>query len=970
MIEFPAAASATAGPTPGDEPGFDGPVVAIGASAGGLDALERLFGRLPAHTGAAFVVVQHLSPEHKSMMGNLLARHTTMPVREVQQDEALAADTVYLIPPGKTMRLARDRLQLAPKPERGLSLPIDIFFASLADAVGERALAVVLSGTGSDGSRGLAGIAAAGGYVFVQDPDDARFDGMPRSAIGTGLADCVAPIEALAERLAERLRHPSAAAPQPPGEAGDATPRPLDAILELLLASGGIDFRDYKPNTVMRRIERRMQVLHAGSLDPYLALLRASPEEAVLLRRELLIPVTRFFRDPEVFELLAEQVVPALVMREDPAPIRVWVACCATGEEAYSMAMLFAEAFARLGRSRPVKIFATDVEQHYLDQAAAGQYGDSVAAELGPERLARFFRECPGGHAVVPELRQMVIFARHNLVANPPFTRMDLVSCRNALIYLHPTAQEHALRRLQYALGVGGHLVLGPSESLGALHRDFRALAGGTKVFQLLRRDRLVGLRLSSQHRLAAGRGDAAPAGPAAPASPVDSALAHLMRAYTPPALLVGEGRELLHVYGDAGRLLQVPEGAPSLDVLKLLPREVAWAASSLLQAVAGERRVHRLAPLELAAAAGGRIALAAHPLESPDGRPLVLLAFEPAGAEAPAATAASLPAGQLAHIENLERELSQTHMSLQATVEELETSNEELQATNEELMASNEELQSTNEELQSVNEELYTVNAEYQEKVDILNAVNADLENMSRAAAIPTLFVDDSLALLRFTPETTQLFKLRESDVGRSLEDFAHRLDYPEFFADLRRTLADGAVVEREVRSAGGDWWLSRVQPYRDLSPGSPARAVVTFVNVTSLKDAQRLQAVIDSLPEHLAVMDAHGTITLVNAAWRRFAAENGDPTLAGCGPGANYLKTCAEAALDDDDARRSHEGLSAVLEGRSPAYTLQYPCHSRDRQRWFLMHAAPVLQPGGGAVVSHIDITAWVLARERENA
>ena len=278
--------------------------------------------------------------------------------------------------------------------------------------------------------------------------------------------------------------------------------------------------------------------------------------------------------------------------------------------------------------------------------------------------------------------------------------------------------------------------------------------------------------------------------------------------------------------------------------------------------------------------------------------------------------------------------------------------------------MAANEELQSTNEELQSVNEELYTINAEYQEKVDILNSVNADLENVSRAAAIPTLFVDEALALLRFTPESTQLFKVRDGDLGRPLDDFAHRLDYPELFADLRRTLAEGAVVEREVRSAGGDWWLSRIQPYRHGAGSGPARAVMTFVNVTSLKDVQRLQAVIDSLPEHLAVLDAQGAITMVNAAWRRFAADNGDPGLTACGPGANYLRACADAALTGDaDARRVHEGLGAVLDGRSPRFTLQYPCHTERQQRWFLMHAAPLSQREGGAVVSHVDITGWVL-------
>ena len=343
-------------------------------------------------------------------------------------------------------------------------------------------------------------------------------------------------------------------------------------------------------------------------------------------------------------------------------------------------------------------------------------------------------------------------------------------------------------------------------------------------------------------------------------------------------------------------------------------------------------------------------------------GAPVTLLSFEPL--ELPtlgAAQAAELDEEQRKRVEALERELDLTHESLQATIEELETANEELQATNEELMASNEELQSTNEELQSVNEELYTVNSEYQEKVDVLNSVNADLENVAKATATPTLFVDEQLRLLRFTPELMQLFKVREGDRGRSLEDFANLLDYPELFNDLRRTMADKVVNEREVKSRDGQWWLARMQPYAARVPGS-TKAVMSFVNVTSLKDSQRMQSILDSLAEHLAVLDAQGNIVRVNEAWRRFAADNGDPDLRHSGPGHNYLSACASAALTDPDARRAHEGVTAVLRGQLPRFNMQYPCDSNGQRLWFLMHAAPVAHAGGGAVVSHIEITAWV--------
>ena len=960
---------------------FRGFVVGVGASAGGLDALERLFSTLPVDSGAAFVVIQHLSPDHKSMMDNLLSRYTDMPVRVVEHDMHLAPDAVFLIPPGKSMRLASDRLLLSPKPEHGLSLPIDIFFASMAEQYGDRALAVVLSGTGSDGSRGVVAVNAGGGFVFVQDPTTSKFDGMPRSAIATGLVDVVASAEGLAARLLEHLRAPREAGQRLLGiDSTGAHAQPLDGILERLVASSGIDFREYKPTTVLRRIERRMQVLRAASLADYHERLVGSMDEQSLLRRELLIPVTRFFRDTEAFEQLAEQVIPDLVQQGNLLePIRVWVACCATGEEAYTIAILFAEAFQRLGRSRPLKIFATDVEQQYLDHAAAGAYSDTIAAEVSARRLEQFFLERQGGFVVRPEIRQMVIFARHNLVADPPFTRMDLVTCRNALIYFQPVAQERALRRLQYALAPGSHLMLGPSESLGVMHRDFHALPGRYKVYRLLRRERLpISLDSPGRHLPTVRRvvRRPMPLAPTVDATPwVSAGQRELHAGYVPPSLLIGPTRELLHVYGSGRELLQIGEGQVTLDVLKLLPTELVWAAGLLLQAVATENRPQRSAALRVGLGDDARrLRLVARPVAAdqergrPDESGLVLLSFEPVAEDITGndvvADLPALDAAQQRRVEALERELDITNDSLQATIEELETANEELQATNEELMASNEELQSTNEELQSVNEELYTVNSEFQEKVDVLNSVNADLENISKAAAIPTMFVDEALRLTRFTPELSQLFKVRESDRGRSIEDFANLLDYPELFVDLRRTLAGGVVTEREVKSRSGDWWLARIQPYAGRVPGS-SRAVMTFVNVSSLKDSQRLQAIIDSLAEHIAVVDAQGTITTVNEAWRRFAASNGDEGLRVCGPGTNYLRVCAQAALEDDDARRAHNGLAGVLEGRLQRFTLNYPCHTEDRKQWFLMHVGPVAHPGGGAVVSHIDVTAWMQGR-----
>jgi two-component system, chemotaxis family, CheB/CheR fusion protein len=986
---------------------FRGFVVGIGASAGGLDALERLFANLPSDTGAAFVVVQHLSPDHKSMMDNLLGRYTAMPVKVAEHGMPLTPNKVFLIPPARTLRLADGRLQLSPKPEHGLSLPIDIFFNSLAEQCAERAIAVVLSGTGSDGSRGVVAVNAAGGFVFVQLASDARFDGMPRSAINTGLVDVVAGAPVLAHKLTERINAPRAVHMRLfDGQPAPTATQPLDGILDCLLNHCGIDFRDYKPTTVLRRIERRMQVLHTGTLAAYRDQLVSAPHEQELLRRELLIPVTRFFRDNEAFDVLADDVLPALVQADAPGePLRVWVAACATGEEAYSMAILFAEAFERLGRSRPIKIFATDVEPLYLEHAAAGQYPDTIAAEVSGARLERYFVERNGGWAVRNDIRQMVIFARHNLVADPPFTRMHLVSCRNALIYLQPEAQEQALRRLQYALLPGGHFLQGPSESLGVLHRDFATVSARQKVFRLLRRTRLNLGTSAARHQPTVLARSSTPRPTDLVHEPVQG-LAHrvaqgqrqLQQHYTPASLLVGANRELLHVYGDARTLLTFGEGQATLDVLKLLPRELAWACGLLLQAVANAGTEQTAAPVTVRTGPSlGEVQDSGEPAgagdleEKPQHRRtlrvvarrllngkeehvagehgLTLLSFEPmeSNAQASATEVAALDVEQQRRIQALERELDQSHQDLQSTIEALETANEELQATNEELMASNEELQSTNEELQSVNEELYTVNSEYQEKVDVLNAVNADLDNVSKAAAIPTLFIDEQLCLTRFTPELAQLMKVRETDLGRCIEDFSNTLDYPELFTDLRRTLAGDTVVDREVQSRDGRWWLARIQPYlarhNTHAPGS-TKAVMTFVDVTSLKDSQRLQAVIDALAENVAVLDGQGTITMVNDAWRRHAADNGDPDLANTGPGRNYLQASASAASHDSYARAAHEGLADVLAARRKQFRMQYPCHAPDREQWFLMQAVPIQQAGGGAVVSHVEITPLVPA------
>lgn len=962
---------------------FNGYVVAIGASAGGLDALERFFQCLPSDSGAAYVVIQHLSPDHKSMMANLLARHTDMPVVTVTHDMKIEANRVHLIPPASMMTAHGDVLRLSPKNPRGLALPIDLFFTSVAKEFGNRSIGVILSGTGSDGTRGAVAINDAGGLLLAQDPESAKFDGMPRSVIATGLVDAILPPDKLGPRLIEYI-HQAPRAKMPSDEQGMALDKDdaFEEIMHLLQHQGGINFRDYKPTTVMRRIERRMQVRHTPHLHNYVRLLDSDRGELALLRRELLIPVTSFFRDPETFETLAELVIKTIVSeRAENQPIRVWVPGVSTGEEAYSLAILFAEAFDKARRWPNLKIFATDVEQQNIEVGSAGVFSEAITAEISPERLERFFYK-RGNHFVVKnEIRQNIVFARHNLLEDPPFTRMDLVSCRNLLIYFRTQAQERALRRIQYSLAPGGFLVLGPSETLADLHADFSAVSSKHKIYRILRH---VSLPLDTSSTPLARpsladttrRHGARPHALATNAMAIDSGQDVLLRNYAPTTLLLNNRSELLHVFGDAGNYLRIGEGSATLEISKLLPQTLAPVAQALIYKCTRSNAALRsdLLTLSLPNGAQERLRLVVRPFDVPQGEPHLLLSFEPEVVSSDVEGAAKPDGSRIEtlnldnetarRIETLEHELTATRESLQATIEELETANEELQATNEELMASNEELQSSNEELQSVNEELYTVNAENQEKIEILNRLNADLDSMAKAAAIATVFVDSELRLTRFTPEATSLFKIRNGDLGRPIDDFTNLLQYPHFIEELRQTIESGVMLQREVHAANDRIYLARVLPY-SVRSGDARGAVATFVDITTLHDAERLQAVLDSLPERIAVLDSKGVISQVNRAWRQLAQDSQDKHLAQCGPGTHYRQAweLIGPPPGNNESDRALDGVQDVLEGRLESFSVEF---DHEPERRFAMYVAPIHHISGGVIVTQLDISPWSVQQE----
>ncbi|MBE0470007.1 MAG: PAS domain-containing protein, partial [Methyloprofundus sp.] len=710
-------------------------------------------------------------------------------------------------------------------------------------------------------------------------------------------------------------------------------------------------------------------------LGNYLKLLESERGEIIALKRDLLIPVTGFFRDPETFEIATETAIKPIIAEHhnEAPPIRVWVAGTATGEEAYTVAMLFAEAFDRLQRWPQLKIFATDVEQQYIDFASAGVYNEAIANEVSPERLERFFTRRGNQYIVKNEIRQNVVFARHNLLEDPPFTRMDMVTCRNVLIYFATPAQEKALLRFQYALARSGYLLLGSSESLGTLHKDFSVTNAKHKIYRVLRPVSLPLSFNSSGAKLEAhGRVSRLNRPPLfnSETSLIDAGEAMLMQSYTPPALLINEQRELIHVYGDAQRYMQIPQGNMSLDISKLLVSKLAPVGVALLHKVAKEKTELR-SDIQFVAPRNGQdeqVRVVVRPVpSSSEAENYFLMSFE---LQATAVTSLSeskeIDLSDITgeRIQSLERDLSATRDSLQATIEELETSNEELQATNEELMASNEELQSTNEELQSVNEELYTVNSENQEKIDILNRLNFDLDTMTRAALIPTIFVDASLKLTRFTTEASSIFHIREGDIGRSIADFTHEMEYPEFIADIQRVIKEGRAHERELKTQDNRWFILRALPYNEQSLGNNG-AVLTFFEITLLKDVQRLQAILDSLPEHIAVLDPKGVILMVNKAWRNFAEENGDRGLVHTGPGTNYLQICRQNEPNtpgEQDGIKAAQGILDVLHDQLADFSMTYPCHSPTEKRWFLMHVAPIEYLGGGVVISHVNISSWM--------
>jgi two-component system CheB/CheR fusion protein len=844
--------AAPATPADADTPSH---FVGIGASAGGLEAIEAFITNMPSHNALAFIIVQHLSPDYKSLMAELLSKRTQMPVQRAENNMRVIAGNIYLIPPKKNLTIFHGKLLLS-DPERsrsGIFLPIDIFLRSLAEDQGEKAIGIILSGTGSDGMRGVRAIKEAGGMVMVQDEASAKFDGMPRSAISTGLADFILPPEEMPQQLLAFVKHPE----QTRSARSDTILTDEDGltrIFALLRDRHKIDFTYYKPSTVVRRIERRMTVNHINALRDYVTYLESYPRELAVLHRELLIGVTSFFRDPEAFDLLAQEYLPALLTRVQTPLVRFWVAGCSTGEEAYTLAMICREAAESAPRKIDVKIFATDVDNDAVVYAANGVYPESIAADLAPRYLSKYFIRRDDSFQIARAIREMVVFAQHNLIKDPPFTNIDLITCRNLLIYLQPVLQRKVLDYFNFSLNPEGVLFLGHSETIGEMGDYFDPLNHKWKLYRSKGKSKAPGPELAiSKARFSPGRllrphflGPQKPMRLHEEERVLDRLLDVLAEDCVPLTMVVNDQLELLHVLGDASGILGYPSGRVVNDISRIAVSELRIPLSTGIQKAFKRQEEIRYTNIRIQHPQGTRILdMRIKPFRQKKGQePLAAIFIENAERYSGAPADPDTPAydvGQEAaqRIQDLEQELQFTRENLQATIEELETSNEELQATNEELLASNEELQSTNEELQSVNEELHTVNTEHQRKIMELTELNNDIRNLMAGTGVETLFLDENLEVRKFTPQISKIFRLTDSDVGRRVSQVSHHLAEIDLLRLIERVQQSDQRLEKEVQTTGGQWFLMRVLPYL-IGSESFSGVVMTFIDIDALKQSQ----------------------------------------------------------------------------------------------------------------------------------
>ena len=865
------------------------PIVGIGASAGGLEAFEQFFRHLAPGSGMAYVLVPHLDPDHASLLTEILQRITTMPVIEARDQIVVEPDRVYIIPPNRDMTIFHGSLQLSvPSEPRGQRMPIDAFLRSLAEDRQESAIGVILSGTGTDGTLGLRAILGAGGLTLVQDPATAKYDGMPSSAVQAGYATHVVAVDRMPETLlngARALATPAEISPEPKAESG------MKRILMQLRSATGNDFSLYKKSTISRRIQRRMSQHCIEDTEAYARYLRENPDEIHALFRELLINVTSFFRDAEAFSVLKSEILPQLCKdKPDEYVFRVWVAGCATGEEAYSIAILLRELMDAFHQNFKVQIYSTDLDEDAIAIARAGFYPPNITQDVTEDRLRRFFTKEDAGYRIRKEIREMVVFAIQNVIKDPPFTKLDLLCCRNLMIYLEPELQNRLIPVFNFALKPGGVLFLSPSESIGNHTELFSSLNRKCKFYRA-KHDATAATGIVStppviSSAVSGGKAREDVNRRSATTNLAEMTQRMLLQFFAPAAVVTDLKGNTLFVHGETGKYLRPAPGQASLNVIEMAREGLELELRAAIHAAASENVLTLNRQIQVKTNGGfSTVSLSVRPLPGPDRDRLLLVSFEDiAGPAAKPKRSRTAKPAELGRIQELEHDLAYLKESHQAAIEEQQATNEEIKSTNEELQSTNEELQSTNEELetskeelQSVNEELITVNSELQRKIEQLASMQNDMKNLLDNINIGIVFLDQHLSIRSFTREAVRIYRLADSDVGRPLADIRPVVAGEDLLVAAQAVLDSLIPYECEMQVDGGAWMLARIQPYRTLENLIDG-VVLTFTDITERikavanRDALTLaEGIVNTLREPLVVLDGALKVITVSASFYR---------------------------------------------------------------------------------------------------
>lgn len=905
-------------------------IVGIGASAGGLEALQEFFKAVPIDSGIGFVVIQHLSPDYKSLMDELLARHTKLSIKKASDNMPVEANTIYLIPPRKNLSVFHGKLLLEDQGNRsGLILPIDIFFRSLAKDLGKKAIGIVLSGTGSDGTLGTRAIKEAGGMVMAQDEQSAKFDGMPRSTISTGLVDYILPPGKMPEELINFIKHPFVDHAKQEETILSSDEDSFTKVMMILRDYCGIDFSYYKENTIIRRLERRLSINRFEKLDDYLRFLSESDKEKDILYRELLIGVTRFFRDEAAFQVVKDSILPK-ILESGKKQLRIWSVACSTGEEVYSLAMLINEYLEENNLKVEVKIFATDIDKRSLELAAQGYYPESIVSDVDPTLLTKYFIRRENGFQVSESIRKMAIFATQNVLKDPPFSKLNMIVCRNLFIYLKPESQSRVLNTFFMALNPGGYLFMGSSETLGTHSDAFTTISSKHKIYSKKTGHQLTDLSRTAmpvyyqQHRDLD-----VPRGTTKKQAQRDLITEKIFEVLLPPSILVDEQMNVIQIINDINPFIQFRSGKFSQNLSNLISKELASIVNNIFRRL---RNVNEKVSFDNVKLQNNgqtiKATIEGHLIQQDESQNLYLITFKKLdNADSPEEQKESidLESQYQDRLVELQNELQFTKENLQATVEELETSNEELQASNEELIASNEELQSTNEELQSVNEELYTVNSEYQNKIEELTQLNTDINNLLQNTEIGALYLDRKLCIRKFTNSFSRLSNIMNFDIGRPIFHIAGAHLYPGFLEDIQHVQESLQVIEKEILHEKGELYLVRIAPYRTDFQAVDG-ILTTVVNISILKNEriklattnQRLQTALE----------------MGNMAWWEWDIVTGEvnmhekkATMLGYSMQefpTNVYEICK--LIHPDDYDRTMEHMRDHLQGKTSVYDVVY--------------------------------------------